>query len=40
MADFFTRFSDYYNDPFFLPRSRARAFFDLFPALLFAIRVK
>ena len=31
------RFTSYYFDPFFLPRSRVQAFKDLFPALRFTI---
>lgn len=38
MSGFVSRFRDYYRDPFFLPRSRARAVLDVFPALLFAVR--
>ncbi len=40
MTAFFARFSDYYNDPLFLPRSRFRAFVDFFPALAFAVSGK
>lgn len=37
MRRFFDRFSDWYWDPMFLPRSRGRAVRDFFPAVWFAL---